>query len=64
MRGWIIFTFFLAYFRSFDQFYFWMPVGVVMLLGLILSEESKDSSFMNRQQTEEWKGKLKIVNLN
>ena len=51
------------YFRSFDHLYFWMPVGFVMLLGLILSEESKDSTFMNRQQTEEWKGKSKDFNV-
>jgi len=35
---------------------FWLPVGVLALLGIVFSEETKDSRMMNRQQTDEWKG--------
>ena len=35
---------------------FWLPVGLLFLIGIIFSEETKDSRMMNRQQTDEWKG--------
>jgi hypothetical protein len=37
---------------------FWLPVGFLLLIGVIFSEEAKDARMMNRQQTDEWKGGL------
>ena len=43
-------------FRSFSYQHFWVPIGVITILGMLFSEEAKDPLMMNRQQTEEWKG--------
>jgi hypothetical protein len=35
---------------------FWLPVGILFVAGVLMSEKTQDPGFMNRQQTEEWKG--------
>ena len=44
-------------YRIFDPLHFWLPMGVIVLIGIVFTNECVDSTFMNRQQTEEWKGK-------
>lgn len=36
---------------------FWLPLGYVFTIGLFFTEESRYTKIMNRDQTDEWKGK-------
>ena len=38
---------------------FFLPILYVLVLGLFFHEESKGGRFLNRDQTDEWKGKLR-----
>ena len=49
---------FFFIFRHFQPIYFWMTSMVLILVGAIFSTESEDPTFMNRDQTDEWKGIL------
>ena len=48
------------YFRVFHPLYFWVPLVLLPIIGIVCSSETKDDSFMNRNQTDEWKGRLKL----
>ena len=43
--------------RYFTHLNFWIPVFYVAILGIFFHEETEHVEVMNRDQTEEWKGK-------
>ncbi|XP_078723107.1 N-acetylneuraminate (7)9-O-acetyltransferase isoform X1 [Lampetra fluviatilis] len=47
--------------KHYSHTYFFVPVIYVMVLGIFYSDTAKDSSMLNREQTNEWKGWMQLV---
>ena len=47
----------LGLFRNFSSGTFTPAIGVLMLLGFAVNTRAKDKKPLNREQTEEWKGR-------
>jgi len=46
--------------KYFSALNFWLPIGYVLALGFFFSDQSKDTKFLHRDQTDEWKGRLNL----
>ena len=50
-------------FRYFSPLVFWLPVLYVFIVGLFFSEEAKGTRLLHRDQTDEWKGEIRAMNI-
>ena len=41
---------------------FWIPVSIMIMLGIISLKHSDESNILNRNITDEWKGSLIVFN--
>ncbi|KAK2714998.1 hypothetical protein QYM36_009855, partial [Artemia franciscana] len=54
-------TYFMKENKYFSALNFWLPIGYVLALGFFFSDQSKDTKFLHRDQTDEWKGWMQLV---
>ncbi len=50
----------LHHFRYFTPLSFFLPVLYMLVVGLFFNEGTKSPKFLNRDQTDEWKGQNRL----
>lgn len=53
-------NFFMKENKYYSSISFFLPLGYVFILGLFFTEDSRYTKVMNRDQTDEWKGKVSL----
>ena len=48
--------------KYYSEFSFWLPLGYILALGLFFTEDrERGPRFLNREQTDEWRGLMQAV---
>jgi len=54
-------NFFMKENKYYSHMNFWLPIGYVFALGIFFNDETRSSKFLNRDQTDEWKGWMQLI---